>query len=87
MTGTELLQADGLIEKVLIAERAIDQPLTMRETQILQQIVAGKTNKEIARMLSRSQRTIEYHRCRLMRKLNAHSAAELVKQAIAMGIL
>ena len=36
-------------------------------------------------MLSRSHRTIEYHRNRLMRKLNAHNAAELVKLAEALS--
>ncbi len=61
--------------------------LTPRETQILRWIVDGKTNKQIGQMLSRSVRTVEYHRNRLMKKLNAHTAAEMVKQAIKMGIL
>lgn len=87
MTSTETLQADGLIESVLVGKGVPGEHLTARETQILQSIVAGQTNKQIARMLSRSQRTVEYHRNRLMRKLNAHTAAELVKKAIAMGIL
>jgi len=81
-----LFETDGLLENVLVSNVVMDGPLTMRETQILRSIIAGKTNKQIARTLCRSQRTIEYHRHRLMRKLNAHSAAELVKQAIAMGI-
>ena len=75
------------MEKALVSEGVIDRPLTAREMQILQSIIAGKTNKQIARMLCRSQRTVEYHRNRLMRKLGAHSAAELVKQAITMEIL
>lgn len=61
--------------------------LTSRETQILRWIADGKTNKQIAQMLNRSVRTVEYHRNRLMKKLNAHTAAEMVKQAIRMGIL
>ena len=87
MTSTETLQADGPIESVLVSKGAAGEHLTARETQILQSIVAGQTNKQIARMLSRSQRTVEYHRNRLMRKLNAHTAAELVKKAITMGIV
>ncbi len=87
MTSTETLQADGLIESVLVSGPGAGECLTARETQILQAIVAGNTNRQIARMLSRSQRTVEYHRHRLMRKLNAHSAAELVKKAIVMGLL
>ncbi|HEC04119.1 MAG TPA: response regulator transcription factor [Phycisphaerales bacterium] len=87
MSSTELSQADGLIESVLVSKGVPGKHLTAREMQILQSIVAGKTNKQIARMLSRSQRTVEYHRNRLMRKLDAHSPAELVKNAITMGIL
>ena len=60
--------------------------LTKRETQILQSILAGQTNKQIARALCRSRRTIEYHRHRLMLKLNAHSAADLVRCALASGL-
>lgn len=86
MTGTELSQADGMIEKLLLSGDNPVGNLTAREMQILQSIVSGKTNKQIARKLSRSQRTVEYHRNRLMRKLKAHSAAELVKKAIELGI-
>ena len=95
------MQADACLEEALaggIAEfqlptadcqkkRKSDASLTGRETQVLRWIVDGKTNKQIAKMLSRSTRTVEYHRNRLMRKLNEHTAAELVKQAIKMGCL
>jgi DNA-binding NarL/FixJ family response regulator len=49
--------------------------------------VAGQTNKQIAQRLSRSERTIEYHRNRLMRKMAAHNAAELVRHALVTGII
>jgi len=87
MTSTEMLKADGLIESVLVSKGVPGEHLTARETQILRSILAGQTNKQIARTLSRSQRTVEYHRNRLMHKLNAHTAAELVKKAITMGIV
>ncbi len=77
---------DYLLEEALAGQIAVSAPLTRRETQILQSILAGRTNKQIARALCRSRRTIEYHRHRLMRKLNAHSAADLVRGAIAMGL-
>ena len=73
---------DTLVNNTIISER-----LTKREAEILQLVVSGKTNKEIARMVCRTQRTIEYHRNRLMRKLDAHNAADLVKRAIAMGVV
>ena len=63
------------------------KPLTKREAEILQLIVQGKTNKKIAQVLYRTERTVEYHRNRLMRKLGAKTAADLVKRAITMGII
>lgn len=77
---------DELLENTLANNVKISEPLTKREAEILEMIISGKTNKEIAGQLCRTQRTVEYHRNRLMRKLGAHNAAELVKHAIAMGI-
>ena len=76
---------DSFLEKIFTGKNPIKESLTKREAQILRSIVAGNSNKKIAMELSRSQRTIEYHRNRLMRKLKVHSAAELVKLAIEMG--
>jgi DNA-binding NarL/FixJ family response regulator len=84
--GHKRPQTDRHLEKTLMDNIGIKEPLTKREVQILRSILAGKTNKQIALMLSRSRRTIEYHRNRLMRKLNVHNTVELVKQAVAMGI-
>ena len=85
--GPEQPKIDRLLENTLCGKPVMDKLLTVREVQILREIIAGRTNKEIARILCRSQRTIEYHRNRLMGKLNAHSAADLIKQAIVMGIM
>lgn len=60
--------------------------LTKRETEILDFIIAGHTNKQISQKINRTERTIEYHRNRLMHKLGTKTAAELVKKAIALGI-
>ncbi|MDT8302766.1 MAG: LuxR C-terminal-related transcriptional regulator [Sedimentisphaerales bacterium] len=79
-------QADRYLENTLENNIEISESLTKREAQILRSILAGKTNKQIALMLSRSLRTIEYHRNRLMRKLDARNTVELVKRAVAMGI-
>ena len=87
--GTEsvkLSNADELLEDTLINIKPAES-LTKREMEVLQLIVDGNTNKRIAQKLYRTERTVEYHRNRLMRKLDAHSAADLVKRAIAMGIL
>ena len=78
---------DKLLENTLVNNINIGKSLTRREAQILQLIVSGKTNKEIGRALCRTERTVEYHRNRLYRKLGAHNAADLVKRAIDMGII
>jgi DNA-binding CsgD family transcriptional regulator len=57
--------------------------LTPRERATLAQIVKGASNKEAARALGISPRTIEFHRANIMRKLNAGGLAELV--AIVLG--
>jgi DNA-binding NarL/FixJ family response regulator len=65
-----------------------EQPhLTPRETEILRLIISGKTNKEIAQAISRVERTVEYHRDHLMRKLDAHNVSGLFKKAISMGVM
>jgi len=80
--GDKLLE-DNLVSSIGNA----DFELTKREGEILRLIVGGWTNKQIARQLSRSERTVEYHRNRLMRKMAAHNAAELVRRAIVMGVV
>jgi DNA-binding NarL/FixJ family response regulator len=56
--------------------------LTLREREILSQIVGGKTNAQIAAALSLSIKTIEWHRGNLMSKLGVHSVADLVRKAM-----
>jgi two-component system, LuxR family, response regulator FixJ len=52
--------------------------LTPRETEVMQRVVRGQANKVIALDLGVSQRTVELHRARVMRKLKMRSLAELV---------
>ena len=62
------------------------KPLTKKEKIILHLILQDKSNKEIAKILCRSVRTVEVHRSHIMRKLDAGSVVELVKRAAAMGL-
>jgi len=55
------------------------EPLTRREQDVLTQIVAGASSKEAGRQLGISPRTIEVHRARIMEKLGAKNAADLVR--------
>jgi DNA-binding NarL/FixJ family response regulator len=69
------------------AEGAGSLPLSAREREVLRRIVAGETNKTIARALGVSPATVHTHRRRLMTKLGVHSAAELVRYAARNGLL
>jgi DNA-binding NarL/FixJ family response regulator len=61
--------------------------LTTRELQILQHIVAGKSNKEIARHLDISVNTVGVHRANMMQALGIHNAAGLAAYAIRNGLV
>ncbi len=60
--------------------------LTAREQEVLAQVVAGRSNKEIARQLNVSHRTVETYRMRIMEKLDADSLPDLVAKAVAYGL-
>jgi DNA-binding NarL/FixJ family response regulator len=62
------------------------ESLSSREREILQLIVNGKTNTEIAKILSLSIKTVETYKSRLMQKLNIRDLASLVKFAIQHGL-
>jgi len=85
ITSTEEPEMDVLLENALLGAR-LPESLTRREAEILKLIVAGNTNKEIAHEVYRTERTVEYHRHRLTRKLGVRNAADLVKRAIILQI-
>jgi DNA-binding NarL/FixJ family response regulator len=64
-----------------------DAALTVRELEILQHIVAGKSNKEIASELDLSVNTVSVHRANIMDRLGIHKTAELVVYAIRNGLV
>jgi len=61
--------------------------LTARERQVLQYIVQGKSNKEIAATLGLSVNTVSVHRANLMQALGIHRTADLVVYAIKKGLV
>jgi len=71
----------------LAAAPAQENPLTPREREVLQLVAEGKKNAEIAEVMMRSLHTVRNHRARLMRKLGAHNAADLVQAAEALGLV
>jgi DNA-binding NarL/FixJ family response regulator len=61
--------------------------LTTRELEVLQLIVHGKSNKEIATVLNLSANTVAVHRANIMQALGIHNTAELVVYAIRQGLV
>jgi len=61
--------------------------LTWSEKKVLRLVLQGKTNKEIARSIDRSVRTVEGHRTRLMRKLGTDSLLDLFKFGAVLGMV
>jgi DNA-binding NarL/FixJ family response regulator len=67
--------------------RADADPLSEREREVLRLLALGHTNQEIAKMLFISVRTAETHRAHIMQKLRLTTRAELVRYALAQGLL
>ena len=75
---------DSFSDFQLAASRdALLSKLTLRESQVLERIVAGRLNKQIADDLGISIKTVEAHRANIMEKLSANTVADLLK--IALG--
>ena len=73
---TEYLQIGSTEEPLNILDR-----LSSRESEILQLVIEGQTNREVAKVLNLSVKTVEKHRSTLMKKLNVCSLPELIKIA------
>jgi DNA-binding NarL/FixJ family response regulator len=83
--GRTVLDPQLVKSEALKGER--DSGLTVRELEILQHIVAGKSNKEIATELKLSANTVAVHRANIMDALGIHKTAELVVYAIRNGLV
>jgi DNA-binding NarL/FixJ family response regulator len=76
-----LQSSDGQSSKPLVTS------LTQRQREVLQLVAEGKGTKAIASILNISVKTVEFHKFRIMSELDLHSTAELVKYAIAEGLV
>jgi DNA-binding NarL/FixJ family response regulator len=77
----------AVVEAYLSKSEPAADPLTARERQVLQMIGEGNSTKDVARVLGISVKTAESHRARLMRKLDIHETASLVRYAIRRGLI
>jgi two-component system, NarL family, response regulator NreC len=66
---------------------AMVPPLSRRELQVLELLARGHTNREVGQRLNLSVKTIETYRSRLSDKLGLHTRADLVRLAMALGLL
>jgi len=85
----EALAKDAALREARAEQERIGRclaTLTERERQVLEGIVAGKLNKEIAAELGTVEKTIKFHRANLMRKMEVRVVADLVKLAERAGV-
>jgi len=80
--GARLIAADAAE-----ARRADEDPLSEREHEVLRLLALGHTNQEISKQLFISVRTAETHRAHIMQKLRLSTRADLVRYALAQGLL
>lgn len=66
--------------------RARFETLTPREKEVMQQVVLGRLNKQIAGELGAAEKTIKVHRARVMQKMQVQSVAELVRASDRLGL-
>ena len=78
---------DPKVEQRSVLKGERTAALTQRELEVLQMIVDGKSNKEIAAVLDLSANTIAVHRANIMNTLGIHKTAELVVYAIRAGLV
>ena len=85
----QAFRRDRLERGELAARRAIEElleSLTARERQVLEQVISGRLNKQIAAHLAIGEKTVKVHRGRVMSKMAVRSVAELVQRCARVGI-
>ena len=83
---TEARERASQTERQRLSEALLSK-LTPREQQVLERIVAGRLNKQIADDLGISIKTVEAHRANIMDKMNANTVADLMRTVLAGGSL
>ena len=87
MNGTTYLSPE-LAADMIRSQTAMEQDdLTRREREVLTCIASGMTNQQIGKQLFISTKTVDTHRFRIMKKLDLHTVAELVRYAIKTGLI
>lgn len=86
-SATKHLIRNYQLEANINKKRDPYEQLTGREKEVLRLLAEGHTNKEVAKMLVISPKTVDSHKTRLMAKLELHNRAELIKYALQKKII
>src|SRR6516225_8533930 len=78
---------NGYLNRNGVSHRPVKERLTPREREVVQLLAEGKSSKEVAVVLNLSVKTAETHRTNVMRKLDLHSVADLVRYAVRNNIV
>jgi DNA-binding NarL/FixJ family response regulator len=84
---TRMLVEDYVLEMQRRGKEDSYDLLSIREKEVLQLLVSGKSNREIANLLFVSVSTVETHRTNILQKLNLHSLPELILYAVRKGLI
>ena len=85
----EAMERDARMRKLSARRATVEHrltALTAREREVLELVVAGRMNKQIAAELGAAEKTVKVHRRRVMRKMHARSVAELVLMSSEAGL-
>ncbi|MHC4144954.1 MAG: response regulator transcription factor [Planctomycetota bacterium] len=85
--GSLVKTVKSILQKGTAPNGYVDKPLTWTENTILKLVIDGKSNREISELLGLSVRTIEVHRANMMEKLGVNNLLDLIKRAIALGLV
>jgi DNA-binding NarL/FixJ family response regulator len=79
--------SEAVVQAYLAKSEIPRDPLTSREREVLQLVAEGKSTKEVAGLLGISFKTAESHRTRILKKLDLHETAGLVRYAVRRGLI
>jgi DNA-binding NarL/FixJ family response regulator len=71
----------------LVSGEELPEPLTARETEVLQMIAQGLANKQVALALTISEHTVKFHLSSLYAKLNVSSRTEAIRAGLSLGLI
>ena len=76
-----------ILEQSDVVDTSVGKPLTTIQAKVLELVIDGKSNRQIADLLNRSVRTVEVHRAHVMEKLGVGSLIDLIRRAVSLGLV